>query len=223
MSWRVAKSLETLRSQINAAAPNRSKASDGTIGDAAHASRSSDHNPWVKDGSAGVVTALDITHDPARGVDAGALAESLLASRDPRIKYIISNRRIASGEDGPSPWVWRKYTGTNPHTLHVHVSVRSAKSHYDSTAPWAFDLGKVVVDQPKPTQPTPTPTLRKGAKGVEVGRLQTALNAAGVGSRLAVDNDFGPKTDAAVRAFQRTKRLVVDGIVGPYTWAALLP
>ncbi len=219
MSWRIAKSLEALRSQVNAAAPNRSKASDGTVGDAAHASRSSDHNPWVKDGTTGVVTALDITHDPARGVDAGALAESLLASRDPRIKYIISNRRIASGAAGPSPWVWRPYSGTNPHTLHVHVSVRPEKAHYDSTAAWKFDLGKVGSDSPKPSQPTPT--LRKGAKGADVGRLQTALNAAGASPRLVVDNDFGPKTDTAVRAFQRTRRLVVDGIVGPYTWAAL--
>lgn len=220
MSWRVAKSLETLRSQINATVPNRSKASDGTIGDAAHASRSSDHNPWVKDGKTGVVTALDITHDPARGVDAAALAESLLASRDPRIKYIISNRRIASGAGGPSPWVWRPYSGTNPHTLHVHVSVRSEKSHYDSTAPWKFDLGAVASDAPRPSQPMPM--LRKGAMGADVGHLQTALNAAGASPRLVADNDFGAKTEAAVKAFQRTRRLVVDGIVGPYTWAALL-
>ncbi|HKV33547.1 MAG TPA: hypothetical protein VJP89_04485, partial [Pyrinomonadaceae bacterium] len=61
MAWRVAKSLLRLREQINELAPNRSKASDGTIGDAAHASRKSDHNPWVKDGSIGVVTAMDIT------------------------------------------------------------------------------------------------------------------------------------------------------------------
>jgi hypothetical protein len=43
-----------------------------------------------------VVTALDVTHDPANGVDPGALAETLRTSRDPSIKYIISNRRIAA-------------------------------------------------------------------------------------------------------------------------------
>lgn len=220
MSWRLAKSLETLRSQVNAASPQRSKASDGTIGDAAHASRSSDHNPWVKDGKTGVVTALDITHDPARGVDAGRLAESLIASRDKRIKYVISNGRIASGNDGPQPWAWRKYSGTNPHTLHVHVSVRSAKAHYDAADPWTFDLGTAQVDK-GPVKP-PTPTLRKGAKGDDVARLQTALNSHGAKPALVVDKDFGGKTEAAVKAFQRTKRLVVDGVVGPYTWAALL-
>src|SRR5215212_9158416 len=35
-SWRAAKSLLTLRTQINQKAPNRNKASDGTIGDARH-------------------------------------------------------------------------------------------------------------------------------------------------------------------------------------------
>lgn len=63
------------------------------------------------------------------------------------------------------------------------------------------------------------PQLARGSKGSAVKELQTALNARGAG--LAVDGDFGPKTDAAVRAFQKTNSLVVDGIVGPKTWAAL--
>src|SRR3954469_14339906 len=103
MEWRLADALVTLRAQVNVRWPNRSKKSDGTIGDEAHASRSSDHNPWVKDGAMGVVTAEDITHDPASGCDSYVLAQQLLDSRDDRIKYIISNHRIASGNAGPSP------------------------------------------------------------------------------------------------------------------------
>jgi hypothetical protein len=137
-NWRVAKSLLTLRAQVNAKAPNRNKDYDGTIGDAAHRSRASDHNAWVIDGSMGVVTAMDITNDPAKGCDANALAESIRASRDARVKYIIWNRRIANASaiGGAAPWDWRPYGGKNPHDHHVHVSVKADKPSYDSTADW---------------------------------------------------------------------------------------
>lgn len=138
MTWRLAKSLETLRAQINTMFPSRAKASDGTIGDAAHASRDSDHNPWVKDGAMGVVTALDITCDAGDGADTEALAETLRLQRDPRIKYVIYDKRIFSAcpAHGKPAWTWRRYTGRNPHTKHFHVSVQPVKSLYDSTVPW---------------------------------------------------------------------------------------
>lgn len=37
----------------------------------------------------------------------------------------------------------------------------------------------------------------------------------------AIDESYGPKTEAAVRAFQKAKRIKVDGWVGRSTWAAL--
>lgn len=58
-------------------------------------------------------------------------------------------------------------------------------------------------------------TLRKGSKGQDVKELQRLLGG------LAVDGDFGPKTEAAAKAFQSANGLAVDGIVGPKTWAAL--
>lgn len=217
MSWRIAKSLEELRTQVNKRAPNRSKASDGSIGDAKHASRSSDHNPHVKDGKTGVVTAIDITHDPAGGCDSYALAKSLIVSQDVRIKYVISNGQIATGPDGPSPWMWRKYSGANPHSHHVHISVRAKKELYDGTAPWNFDLGKPDGAKPLKTNPI----LSKGAKGDEVRRLQGLLNAKGANPTLTLDGDFGAKTDKAVKAFQKANGLVADSIVGTYTWLKL--
>lgn len=136
--WRVARALLMLRRQVDAFAPRRRKANDGTIGDAAHATRNSDHNPWVRDGSMGVVTALDITHDPAGGCDAGKLAEMILASRDRRVKYVIWNRRIANSAaiGGSAAWAWRDYRGSNPHNKHIHVSVQSATAAYDDEARW---------------------------------------------------------------------------------------
>ena len=140
--WRVAQALVTLRDEINRQAPNRSKISDGSIGDAAHRTRDSDHNPWIEDGSTGVVSALDITHDAAGGCNAETLAESLRSGRDPRVKYVIWNRRIMSSytSNGIAPWTWRSYNGANPHTRHLHISLNADKRFYDSTAPWSVSV-----------------------------------------------------------------------------------
>jgi hypothetical protein len=133
MAWRVARSLNILLGQLNALAPRRSKISDGSIGDTAHASRDSDHNPWY---GPGIVTARDFTHDIAGGLNCHNLAAILISYRDPRIKYIIWNGRIVSGNGGPSPWQWRPYSGVNPHTKHLHVSVVAGPA-CDNVAPWA--------------------------------------------------------------------------------------
>lgn len=132
MAWREANSLLHLRDQVNAKWPNRSKDSDGTIGDEHHSQRLSDHNPDAH----GVVTAMDITHDPAHGFDSYKFADLLLAAQDKRLKYVISNRRIGSGPRGTSPAKWRKYTGANPHDHHVHISVIDEAALYDDKSDW---------------------------------------------------------------------------------------
>lgn len=108
--------LVTLRRQVNEAHPLRSKASDGWIGDPAHRARFSYHNPdfnnWVH--------AIDITHDPKNGVDIGRFSDELVIRPDFRILEIIANR-----------WYWHfrnprwvRYTGSNPHTKHIHITVK---------------------------------------------------------------------------------------------------
>lgn len=62
-------------------------------------------------------------------------------------------------------------------------------------------------------------TLRHGDRGQAVLQLQKQLNAQG--AKLFADGDFGAKTEAAVRAYQRKVGLVADGIAGPKTLAAL--
>lgn len=205
--WRVANSLDKLLSQINAKWPTRDKSSDGSIGDSAHASRSSDHNPWVDDG---VVTARDYTHDPAHGFDSYAFADHLRETKDSRIKYVISNSRIFSSET--SPWVWRKYSGSNPHDHHVHVSVMPEKKLYDSVAEW--DIGEGVTPSEHPIKPTGRPTTKKGDTGYNVEYLQRMLGIPDKGV-------FDEATEHAVIEFQKRFGLVPDGRVGPYTWRQL--
>lgn len=220
MSWRVAKSLDQLLVQLNTMFPNRSKDSDGSIGDARHqAESSSDHNPWVHDGSEGVVTARDFTNDPDHGLSSEALANALLASKDERIKYVISNKKIASGTgQGHPAWQWRPYTGSNAHNHHVHVSVKPDKAHYDDARSWTFSLAAAPATQPGAAPPAPVkklPTLRQEDRGEEVAVLQRSLG-------IKADGIFGPATEKAVKRFQAEKGLAADGIVGPYTWEKLV-
>lgn len=58
-----------------------------------------------------------------------------------------------------------------------------------------------------------------GDKGQDVRALQHALKKTGID--LLIDGDFGEKTEQAVMAYQRSIGLVVDGIAGPKTLAAL--
>jgi hypothetical protein len=228
MAWRVAHSLLVLRAEVNALAPNRSKVSDGTIGDAAHASRNSDHNPYVKDArGVGVVRALDITHDPAGGCDAHAIAEHIRLlgkAGDPRVRYVISNARIASATQN---WAWRPYNGPNAHRSHAHTSVVEGIA-YDSNAPWG--LADVTVSPISGVEPVAVITnpeddlmiTTKTPPSPYVEHVQRLIN--GVNGRsarrgdfpavesLKADGRYGPKTiEAAAHALGRAKHyLTID-------------
>lgn len=139
-NWELAPSLIALEAEVNRMAPRRNKASDGSIGDAAHSARTSDHNP-----DNGYVDAIDITHDPANGMDIHGLLRQLAARGDSRVKYLISNRQIHNPSRGDPPGRWRVYTGSNPHTRHGHISILN--SGRQDTSPW----------WPPATKPQPVP------------------------------------------------------------------
>lgn len=140
---RIAYSLDTMRTQFNKTFPNRSKVSDGWIGDAAHQATKSDHNP----DQYGIVRALDITHDSDDGVDTWKIADTILQVQDPRLSYVISNGRIGAGPKGNQPGKWRKYNGKNPHNQHMHVSVVGGDIA-DDAKPWKIS-GVVTSPAPK--------------------------------------------------------------------------
>lgn len=67
--------------------------------------------------------------------------------------------------------------------------------------------------------PYPGVLLKEGSTGTHVRTLQMRLRD--LKYSISVDGDFGPKTKAAVVAFQKAKKLAADGIVGKATWGAL--
>jgi hypothetical protein len=206
MAWRVARSLDVLLDQLNRRYPNRSKASDGSIGDTNHLAQGwedSDHNPWYPLPAGGIVTARDFTHDPAHGVDIDRLSDELAASRDPRIKYIIANGLILDSRPQFNPWQWVRYTGSNPHDHHLHLSVMDNPS-CDDPRPW--DLPMLRGDDMPTTQelwdyPIDDPYVGPDGKktGPKPARVYLAYSAANAAH--AVEQAGQARTDlAALRA-----------------------
>lgn len=64
-------------------------------------------------------------------------------------------------------------------------------------------------------------TVRRGSRGPSVRLLQERLDRHGFDPGPA-DGIFGSGTDQAVEQFQAAQDLVVDGVVGPRTWALLM-
>ena len=106
--------------QATKISPKRSKASDGLLPSKAHQAQNpnSDHNTGL---------AVDLTHDPARGIDCHDIYEQL--KRDKRVKYLIFKGQIWMPGRGDKP-----YTGSNPHNKHLHISIKDNCG--DDTSPW---------------------------------------------------------------------------------------
>ena len=117
--------------QATALRPMRKKASDGLLPSAAHMKQSptSDHNTGL---------AVDLTHDPENGIDCVDIFEKL--KEDKRVKYLIFQGKIWSKEK--SKLGNRRYTGSNSHSKHLHISIHPACS--TDTSPWFW-----WMNQPK--------------------------------------------------------------------------
>lgn len=188
--------LARLKLVLNARWPHRDHSSDGWIGDLAHQQGVSDHNP----DSNGVVHARDIDKD---GIHVPTVLAALLIH--PSSRYAIFNRKMYHVSNDFKPV---KYTGSNTHTGHLHESIEHTDKARNSKSEWKF-----ISSAPQ------WPLLRQGMREYVVMELQAYLN--GHGGALAVDGDFGPGTDSALRAFQKAKKITVDGVAGPQTINAL--
>lgn len=207
MSYYLAPSLVALRNEVNARWPRRDKASDGWIGDASHSARKSSHNPDYANG--GVVRGLDIDvddNDPSSNLRSEVLKAVI---GDSRVWYVISNGIIYSRTYN---WAARRYTGSNPHTKHVHVSLREVRSAWTNTERWLAPEKTTWEWNPKVISDLPLVQheFQKGA-GVRAGEpkryhgvaaVQNALNVK-AGARLKVDGWAGRATVEAMAAYER--------------------
>jgi hypothetical protein len=200
MGVHLAPTLRVLRDEIDTRWPHRDRTSDGWIGDADHQARRSDHNP---DGDDQSVNAIDVDVD---GIDPLLVVRHCITH--PSCQYVIHNRVIWSRSRGFAP---ARYTGSNPHDKHLHVSVGHQRVLEESRRPWGIAAS--------PAARLGDRALSDGCRGGDVRELQTLANRLGAG--LAVDGDFGARTATWVRTFQQSRGLAVDGVVGPATLAAL--
>ena len=118
--------------QATALFPKRNKASDGLLPSAAHIKQNpnSDHNTGL---------AVDLTHDPKNGIECGFFFEKF--KEDERVDYLIFNSKIWSRsrrQEGN-----RKYTGSNSHNKHLHISINDASAN--DTSPWFWWLNQPKV------------------------------------------------------------------------------
>ena len=211
----LAPSLATFRETINKEFPNRDKKSDGWIGDKAHQAKKSEHNP----DASGCVHAIDVdVDDNDNGRD---LRREIIAAAvgHKAVWYVISNGVIWSRTHG---WKARKYTGSNKHNLHVHISILlTDEAEIDSTlrlvktakpTPWGDLYGGVAG----------TRVVKRWSRGNDVRQLQDVLNKwYPKMPQLTEDGEFGPSTEARVKHMQKAAKLKVDGIVGARTWETL--
>jgi hypothetical protein len=134
-----------------------------------------------------------------------------------------------------------KTSADKSHLWHLHISFfRADVEHWDrikGVYSVLADKGAQAPPKPsKPETPNPTtpvktsdwtdrlimalPTIRRGSKGTDAKRVQ-ALAVAN-GRKISIDGIIGPNSEREIKAFQRSKGLVADCIVGPKTWTKLL-
>jgi peptidoglycan hydrolase-like protein with peptidoglycan-binding domain len=211
--WYAAPSLVTLRKEVDARWPGRSRVSDGAIGDTRHSTRTNSHNPVGSGtgpgvGTRGAVHAMDITSD---GIDVATFLSAVVG--DARVWYVIHDGRIWSRTTGWAPVAHRG----DPHSTHIHVNLRedsqaTAVAAENDTRSWFGGGGTSTAFFPSPA--------RSSLTAKQTTRLQRALIATGYSIPAGATGKYGAQTTAAVAAFQQAQGWSgsqADGIAGPET------
>jgi len=167
---------------------------------------------------------------------ASGTAVDLNATKHPQFKVgtftpaqVTEIRKILAELDGVGRW-GGDYPAARRDEMHFEINAGPAKvaavvkklglgAALTVTAPAA---PVVVTSKDKESIVANLPTLKQGATGLSVKRLQGLLHANGLGAVCGkIDGDYGAKTNTAVRQFQLGAKLTV-GPVDQATWAKLL-
>lgn len=203
-SWILVPCLVTLRNEFNTLAPSRDVSSDGSIGDSAHASSSSDHNPdetgrtpYEDADNINEVHAIDVDVNLNRTGWTMTKAVDIIVTRhrngyDDRLQNVIYNGLIYSESWG---WTAKEYTGANPHKLHAHFSAKYITRLENDIKPWG------LLNQ---SEDNVFPEM--GDSGQTVKYWQNMYNMSRTFFTpdlpvIEVDGDYGPKTAEAFAKF----------------------
>lgn len=228
-AWVLVPDLVSLRTELNKLAPGRDKASDGAIGDTAHAGTGNSDHLGDEDYPAlrakdtdkvNEVHAVDVDDDLRKTGWTMDRVVQIIVTRhrtglDNRLQYVIWNRRIWSRSWG---WTAKVYTGVSPHTEHAHFSALygagTAGNPEVDTKPWgllAADLPAVKPGGKAEAKPG-SRLLKKAMSGADVAFLRRWLG-------LSAGTVFDTALDRKVRDYQRMRGLTVDGVCGRVTFA----
>jgi hypothetical protein len=188
--------LGRLRDDFNEVAPGRDRASDGSIGDAAHSS-SSDHTPdEISDAlrgkdadSTNEVHAIDVDADlRTPGLTMEMVVQHLVArsraGMEDRLRYIIIDRRIW---EASNRWRQQPYTGPNPHDKHAHFSASYGTAAEADTHSWHLeDLVALTAEETRAivrdeltrfggVDPLATILARSGEQRTRMSALMTSV------------------------------------------------
>ncbi|MEM9927529.1 MAG: peptidoglycan-binding protein [Cyanobacteria bacterium P01_D01_bin.50] len=147
----------------------------------------------------------------------------------PKGDFSVIRHESSFSEFPAAKWVTRFQDDYRGIALHYYPTVPEYPDSSGCVRIKSLDAAKLIHDNTKPRisivsvreelRPKYGIVLRRGSTGEDVRKVQRQL--AEKGYTLVADGDFGPKTEAIVKQFQKDKRLLSDGIFGSQTYGAL--
>lgn len=243
MAWTLTKGLKNVNAEFDEAFPKRDKASDGTVGDLAHQSGRSGHNP-DRTGKAEYRDGDGL--DEVRATDRDKDLRNPKVSMEQVIQYLVQQGRkgvylpfryfIYRGRiwKKANGWKTEKYTGRNGHYEHAHFSGDWTQKADN----WSGKLGLVALVKkltapPAPTKPAPAkpkppagtkPPVQSGTHKPGSRTISAALKSRGddvkfvqkwIGKKRMgpADGIAGPRFTSGVKWYQGVRNLKQTGVV----------